>query len=221
MRLIAVLFGIVPVCTLALTLPGRNAASETLADWWVGTYDNSSQVAANSAPSVPDVPELTRTARRMTLERVTAPQLGDVVLLLHEYKAPAMATAHRARVMVLKDLGDDRIRAVQHFFKDGPTYDRKPTDAATVAAMKGEDFNFYPGCDLFFTFNPKAGRYEGGMPSRTCVYEHATDGFVYAEFDQFIWPRATWYRDRSVKIATGTVRGSIDGFAYLRFGKVD
>jgi CpeT/CpcT family (DUF1001) len=213
MRALALLLALAPAPALA------DAAQ--LADWWSGNYDNRAQVAANSAAGEPDVPELTRTARRMTIERVTAPKLGAVVVLLHEYKAPDMGVANRARVYVLKDLPDGRVRAVQHFFKDGPTYDRKPTDAAAVAAMTPGDFNFYPGCDLFFTLDAKTGRYAGGMPSRTCVYEHATDGFVYAEFDQFIWPRATWYRDRSVRIASGTVRGSIDGFSYLRFGKID
>ena len=205
---------------LLAAVPAPASADATqLANWWSGRFDNSVQIAANSAAQLPDVPELTRTARRMTLERVVAPQLGAVVLLLHEYKAPDVGIANRARVYVLKDMPDGRVRAIQHFFKDGPTYDRKPTDAAAVAAMVPADFNFYPGCDLFFTFDAATGRYAGGMATRTCVYEHPTDGFVYAEFDQFVWPTATWYRDRSVKVATGTVRGSIDGFAYLRFGK--
>ena len=207
---------------LLVLMPAPVLADATqLADWWSGRFDNSAQLAANSAAGQPNVPELTRTARRITVERVVAPQLGGVVLLLHEYKAPDMTVANRARVYVLKDLPDGRVRAVQHFFKTGPTYDRKPTGAVAVAAMKPADFNFYPGCDLFFTLDAVTGRYAGGMASRTCVYEHATDGFVYAEFDQFVWPRANWYRDRSVKVATGTVRGSIDGFTYLRFGKID
>lgn len=204
---------------LALTPTPALADAAQLADWWAGRFDNAAQVAANSAVGEPDVPELTRTARRMTVERVLAPQLGAVVLLLHEYKAPNMAVANRARVYVLKDLPDGRVRAVQHFFRDGPTYDRKPSDAAAVAAMKPTGFNFVSGCDLFFTFSAATGRYAGGMEARTCVYEHPTDGFVYAEFDQFVWPRAMWYRDRSVKIGSGKERGSIDGFAYLRFVK--
>ncbi len=198
----------------SMPAPALADAAE-LAAWWTGRYDNSAQLVEGRA----NVPELTTTARRMTVERVNAPLLGAFVVLLHEYKAPDMAVANRARVYVIKDLPDGRVRAVQHFFRDGPTYDRKPTDAAAVAAMKPGDFNFYPGCDLFFSFDKAAARYAGGMPARTCVYEHATDGFVYAEFDQFIWPGETWYRDRSIKVATGTVRGSIDGFAYLRFGK--
>ena len=205
---------------IALTPTPAYAQAAQLADWWTGRYDNRAQISANGAAGEPDVPELTRTARRMTVERIAAPRLGAVVILLHEYKAPDMAVANRARVYVLKDMPDGRVRAIQHFFRDGPTYDRKPTDAATVAAMAPADFNFYPGCDLFFTFDASIGRYAGGMPSRTCVYEHPADGFVYAEFDQFVWPGATWYRDRSVKVANGMVRGSIDGFTYLRFGKI-
>ena len=209
------------VLLLALAPAPALADAAQLADWWTGVFDNHAQVTANSAPGEPDVPELSRTARRTTVERIAAPKLGAVVVLLHAYKAPDMAIANRARVYVLKDLPDGRVRAVRHFFKDGQTYDRKPTDALAVAAKAPGDFNFYPDCDMFFAFDAKAGRYTGGMPSRMCVYEHATDGFVYAEFDQFVWPRATRYRDRSVKVATGTVRGSIDGFAYLRFRKID
>lgn len=212
MRALALLLALVPAPAFA------NAAQ--FSDWWTGTFDNRAQIAANSAPGEPHVPELTRTARTITVERLNMPALGPVVMLLNEYKAPYMGIANRSRVYVLKDLPDGRIRAVQHFFTDAPTYDRKPVTAAMATAMKPEAFRLVPGCDLFFTFDAKTGRYEGSMPPRTCVYEHATDGFVYAEFDQFVWPRATWYRDRSVKVVSGATRGSIDGFAYLRFGKV-
>jgi CpeT/CpcT family (DUF1001) len=211
MKLLALLLALAPAPAFA------DAAQ--LADWWTGSFDNRAQVAANSAPGEPDVPELTRTARRMTIERLNMPALGPVVVLLNEYKAPVMGIANRSRVYVLMNLPDGRVRAVQHFFTDAPTYDRKPVTAAMATAMPPSAFRLFPGCDLFFTYNAKTGRYEGGMPPRTCIYEHATDGFVYAEFDQFVWPRAAWYRDRSVKIATGATRGSIDGFAYLRFNK--
>jgi hypothetical protein len=204
----------------ALAPTAALADAARLTQWWTGSFTNAEQVRANSAPGEPVAEELTRTRREMRVERVIAPQLGENAVLLHEYKAPEMAVAHRARVYVLTNLPDGRIRAVQHFFRDGPTYDRAPTTAARVATMKTSDFNFFPGCDLFFSFDAATGRYAGGMPVRTCVYEHLSDGFVYAEFDQFVWPDAVWYRDRSIKVATGTVRGSIDGFTYLRFRRV-
>ena len=200
----------------AVTIPD----ARQLADWWIGRYDNRAQITANTALGQPDVPELTRTARTLTIERIAAPQLGDTVVLLQEYKAPDMTLANRSRVYVLRDQPDGRVRAVQHFFFSGPTYDRKPVDAAAVRLMKPADFTLSPGCDLYFGFDAATERWGGGMSPRTCVYEHAVDGFVYAEFDQFIGPRETWYRDRSVKVATATERGSIDGFTYLRFVKL-
>ncbi len=212
MKLLALLLALAPAPALA------DAAQ--LADWWTGKYNNSAQVTVNSTAGEPDVPELTRTARTMTIERLNMPTMGPVVVLLNEYKTADGGIANRSRVYVLKDLPDGRVRAIQHFFTDAPTYDRKPVTAAMATAMKPDSFRLVPGCDLFFTFDAKAGLYTGGMPPRTCVYEHANDGFVYAEYDQFVWQRATWYRDRSVKIASGATRGSIDGFAYLRFGKL-
>ncbi len=213
MKLLAVLLALLPAPALA------DAAQ--LADWWAGTFDNRAQIAANSVPGEPDVPELTRTARTKTIERLNMPTLGPVVVLLNEYKTADGGVANRSRVFVLQDLPDGRVRAIQHFFTDAPTYDRKPVTAAMATALTPTSFRLVPGCDLFFTFDARFGRYAGGMPPRTCVYEHAVDGFVYAEYDQLVWPRETWYRDRSVKIVTGTERGSIDGFAYLRFRKVE
>ena len=208
------------LATILALLPAPAFADVAqLANWWTGNFSSGAQVAANSVSGQPDVPELTRTLRQMTIERVIAPQLGQTGLSFHEHKAPDMAVASRARAYVNKDLPDGRVRAVQHFSRVGPTYNRKSVTAAAVPAMQSGDFTLAPRCDLFFAFNAGTGRYEGGMSPRTCVYEHAVDGFVYAESDQFIRPTETLYRDRSIKIATGGVRGSIEGFAFPRFGK--
>jgi CpeT/CpcT family (DUF1001) len=210
--------GFLLVLLVAMPVAARPSAAE-IADWWTGTWDNAAQLAANAALGLPPAPEITTTARRIPVERLAMPQLGEHVVLLQEYKAPDMAKANRSRVYVLRAEADGRVRAVQHFFTSGPTYDREPVDPAAVVRMQPKDFTLVPTCDLFFVWDAKHGRYHGAMAPRACEYRHETDGMVYAEFDQFIWPGHFWYRDRSVKIPSGVERGAIDGFQYLRFAK--
>jgi hypothetical protein len=211
--------GVFLLCVLlAAPLAARPSARE-IADWWTGSWDNAAQLAANAALGLPPAPEITTTARRITVERLAMPQLGAHVVLLQEYKAPDLAKANRSRVYVLREEADGRVRAVQHFFTTGPTYDRAPVDPAMVVKMGAKDFTLVPGCDLFFVWDAKNARYHGAMAPRACEYRHETDGMVYAEFDQLLWPGHFWYRDRSVKIPSGVERGAIDGFQYLRFAR--
>ncbi len=111
------------------------------------------------------------------------------------------------------------MRAEQHFFRGGPTYDRPPLAAARVQALGPEAFERHPGCDLFFTAEPELDRFRGRMDPGACRYRHPQDGEVCADFEMLLLPDQLWYRDRSVRLADGTVRGEIDGFSWLLFDR--
>jgi hypothetical protein len=191
-----------------------------ISDFWIGRFDNHLQVANNIELGEPVAPEMTREKREMKVEKLDAPQFGKTVLFLEEYKETSPNLAHRQRVMTLTwDEKLQKVRVNQFFFKQGSAYDRKPLESSVVAKMSLENFEHIDRCDLFLAWDTKLSRYSGGMIPRACTYQHPVDGEVYAEFDMLLWKNGLWYRDRSLRVGNGTVRGEIDGFSWLRFKK--
>lgn len=213
------------VCLLPLPAgaqPQPDAAIEEIARRWVGQYDNHRQVAGNIERGQPAAPELTRERRTMAVYRLDAPQFGSTVLYFEEFRAGAPAVAHRQRLVTLvAEPQSGQIRAQQWFFVSGPTYDRKPMDPARVARLSPADFRRIPECDLFFVHEATLDRYRAAMKPRACEYDHEVDGRVYADFEMLLYPQQHWYRDRSLRVRDGSVRGEIDGFSWLLFDRSD
>ncbi|MEA5391069.1 CpcT/CpeT family chromophore lyase [Cyanobium gracile UHCC 0139] len=189
---------------------------------WQGSFHNRRQVAANLARGGPAAPELTRELRTLVVERLPAPQLGEVVLYFQEFRASAPHLAHRQRVVVLRqDQERGAVRAEQLFFRGGPTYDRPPLAASLVADLGPEAFDRHPGCDLFFAAEQALDRFRARMDPGACRYRHPQDGEVCAEFEMLLHRDQLWYRDRSLRLADGSVRGEIDGFSWLLFDRAE
>ena len=196
------------------------AQLETIAARWQGSFHNRRQVVASLARGGPVAPELTRELRSMEVERLQAPQLGEVVLYFQEFRASAPHLAHRQRVVVLReDPGRGSIRAEQLFFRGGPTYDRPPLAASLVQTLGPEAFDRHPGCDLYVEAEPALDRFRARMDPGACRYRHPQDGEVCADFEMLLHPDQLWYRDRSLRLADGSVRGEVDGFSWLLFDR--
>ncbi len=188
--------------------PGPADQIREIAARWVGEYDNHLQVRSNLDRSGAARPELTRARRELQVTRLDAPRLSETVLYFQEFIATKPGLAHRQRVVSL--VWDDvaqQVRADQLFFK-GSRYDREPLPDA---------FFRKPFCDLFFTWEPEQERYRGSMVRGSCVSEHPQDGMVYAEYEMLLYGDELWYRDRSIKLSTNSIRGEIDGFSWLLF----
>jgi hypothetical protein len=189
---------------------------------WTGDFSNQRQVNANIARGEPAMPELTRDARKMSVVLLNAPQLGSTVLFFEEMRLANVEIAQRQRVVSLVfDEKEKKVRAQQYFFNAGPTYDRKPLDPLLVAAKPKSAFRHEDKCDLYFVWEEKHNRYRGSMQPKTCEYNQPPDGMVYADFEMLLMPSELWYRDRSIKLADGKIRGEIDGFSWLLFDKRD
>ena len=187
---------------------------------WCGSFNNRRQVEANVARGEPMAPELTREHRSMEVLRLEAPQLGEHVLFFEEIRESRPELAHRQRVMVLVDDSERKCpRAQQLFFRTGPTYDRPRIEPEAVARMVRTDFRHEDGCDLFFSHEDDLDRFRASMLPGSCRYDHAVDGPVVAEFDMLLHRDQLWYRDRSIRVADGRVRGEIDGFSWLLFDR--
>lgn len=191
-----------------------------IAQQWTGSFDNRRQVAATLSMGGPQTPERTTELRSVTVEPLPEGPFAGPALLLQEVRGSRPDVAHRQRVHVLRwDAEAGAVRVEQHFFKEGPTYDRKPKTVDAVAKLSAAAFDHIARCDLFLRWDPATQRFAGGMAPRACVYEHPKGGEVYAEFDMLLWPGDYWYRDRSVLTASGAPKGEIDGFGWLRFEK--
>ncbi|MEB3168521.1 MAG: CpcT/CpeT family chromophore lyase [Synechococcaceae cyanobacterium] len=210
--------------------PTALAAVNTVAQLWCGRFDNSRQVQANLARGGPAMPELSREHRALEVVRLAAPQLGSVVLYLQECRETVPLRAHRQRVMRLRPApaaGADAahgsggmVLVEQLFFGDGPTYDRPLLAADQVAGLGEEAFQRYPGCDLLVWQEPALQRWRGEMRPGACRYQHPIDGEVCAEFAMLLSEGQHGYRDRSLRLADGSIRGEVDGFSWLLFDRL-
>jgi hypothetical protein len=203
-------------CAIAGKSPEQAIAE--IASRWAGEFDNHRQVQANLERAGAAAPELTREKREMRVWRLDAPQLGRTVLYYEENRGSQPGRAHRQRVVSLVwDAARQQVRAEQLFFNSGPTYDRAPLTPASVAKLTRNDFTHRDTCDLYFEWQEKEQRYRGSMLPQACKYLHEVSGMVYAEFDMLLYADELWYRDRSMIIASGAIRGEIDGFSWLLF----
>ena len=199
--------------------PGEQIAA--ILALWSGVFDNGRQVAATLARGGPVAPELPRERRRLEVQRLEAPQLGQALLFLQEFRASRPELAQRQRLLALVwDGGQQAVRAEQLFFADGPTYDRPPLATAEVAALPPEAFVRHPGCDLFFRWEAEQARWRAAMLPGACRYCHPGDGDVVADYEMLLREGQLWYRDRSLRVADGSVRGEIAGFSWLLFDRL-
>lgn len=196
-------------------------AVEAIAALWIGRFANARQVEASLARGGSAAPELTREHRMLEVVRLEAPQLGEVILYLQEFRASVPGLAHRQRVLRLRvDDDGEGVRAEQLFFQDGPTYDRPPLAATHVSGLEAGAFTRYPGCDLTFRPDPPYNRWRGAMQPGACRYLHPDDGDVCAEFAMLLSAEQLWYRDRSLRLRDGGIRGEVDGFSWLLFDRL-
>jgi len=210
--------------TAAAMPPPLGAPGESIAAilaLWQGCFDNGRQVAATLARGGPAAPELPRERRWLEVQRLEAPQLGQEVLVLQEFRASRPELAQRQRVLSLVwEEARQAVRAEQLFFATGPTYDRPPLVAEAVAALPPEAFVRHPGCDLFFRWEGEQQRWRAAMLPGACRYCHPGDGEVVVEYEMLLQKDQLWYRDRSLRVADGSVRGEIDGFSWLLFDRL-
>ncbi len=194
---------------------------QTFADYWTGSFSNERQARAERLNREPDYPEAVRLVRDMRVHRLDAPAIGDVVLFLEEIRTDQPQLAHRQRVMSLlwrESTGE--IEVEQLFTSLDQAYDRPFLPPGEVAQLRRADLFPVAECNLFFRWEPENERFKGGMRPRACRYEHPQSGPVYAEFDMVLDRHRLWYRDRSIKLADGSIRGEIDGFSWLRFDRL-
>ena len=208
--------------SLSAAEPTPGAAKiERFAAYWTGAFSNERQVAAERYSLDPDYPEASRLTRDIRVYRLDAPAIGTTVLYLEEVKMDQPEKAHRQRVMTFLWHADRaEIEVQQLFFSTELAYDRPFLPPEAVRQMRREDFAEVPGCNLFFVWDEALERFKGGMRPRQCEYEHPGSGLVYAEFDMILDRHRLWYRDRSIKIPDGAIRGEIDGFSWLRFDRL-
>jgi hypothetical protein len=196
------------------------ARIEEFVTLWTGHFSNERQVLATKLAGQEAYAGAINLLRDIRVRRVEAPEIGPLVLFLEEVKADRPDVAHRQRVMTFRLLPETQeVQVEQLFFSMTLTYDRPFLDPSEVAKMKRADFTHVEACDLFFRWNAEQSRFEGGMRPRLCEYDHPESGRVFAEFDMTLSRDALSYRDRSIILATGAIRGEIHGFSWIVYDR--
>ncbi|MEM9881100.1 MAG: chromophore lyase CpcT/CpeT [Pseudomonadota bacterium] len=137
-----------------------------LTDWFEGEFDNEEQrwfhwrSRAKGEPAV----------RIHTIhKRMNAPQFGDHVFYVEEYKDNDPADLVRQRIVIFSaQPTDTAIRMQQGFFKDAKSLIGAHNDPEKFTQLKKKDVFFMDSCDVFFTRD--AAQFKGAMKDKACVF---------------------------------------------------
>jgi hypothetical protein len=179
-------------------------ARDALAELWTGTYDISEELLASEDDASPLAPLIEQQRVQINIRRIPLPWLGSHVLYVEEspYEEPFEL---RRRVLLALEPPDrdGTIRAHQ--------YTRK-TETPNAGALREEDIESIPGCDLFL--RREGGQYRGGTRGRDCL-EHDPNGARWLDYRVVIGDGLFWYRKRRLTLPKDELVEEIAGFPHV------
>lgn len=141
---------------------------------------------------------------QINIRRIALPWLGSHVLYVEEspYDEPFEL---RRRVLLSLEPPDRNgtIRVRQ--------YTRSP-EAPGTGALRAEDVDSMPGCDLFL--KREGGQYRGGTHGRQCL-EHGASGARWLDYRVVIGDGLFWYRKRRLTLPKDELIEEIAGFPHV------
>lgn len=161
-----------------------------LTDWFAGEFDNEEQLwfhrRSRSSGEAP--------IRIHTIHApIEAPQFGDHVFYVEEYKDNDPEQVYRQRLVIFSsDLEENAIRVRQGFFKKPEKWRGAYAAPEKFRKLKEKDVFFIDACDVFM--RRKADQFEGGMKPKECVFGEG-DKERYSVHDLMISESKFWRTD--------------------------
>ena len=195
--------------------------------WWPGTYNNDRQVAEVEA----QMGEENFTGEVWRLDgsgmggylnvtshylRLDAPDIGENVLYVEEYRDGQPGETYRQRVYTLSvDEEEQVIRVNLANFQDREKYIGAYSDIAMLDGVTRDDLAPFPEiCDLIV--EQRGNRYHMRMRTNACAF-----GGQAFSYEAVITGDAFWFRDKIVRLEDDTVVMTMANFNFHKSDRVE
>jgi hypothetical protein len=166
----------------AHTKADLNAQLKLLMEWWPGDYDNNEQIVRQSGGGLSAQTDKPFYRLHTVFKRVNAPQFGENVLYVEEWKNNNPNDIARIRLYSLSV--DEAAGAILVKF---------------ISPLKPENLVRDP-CNVHL--NWEGGQFRGGMKERSC---NANDDTEWFQYQIIVGPRYYWSRDRRFAYADNRI----------------
>lgn len=170
-----------------------------LVDWFAGDFDNEEQRWYEADPRSATAEEERVLRLHVSHRRIEAPEFGEHVFYVEEYKdADPDAVIRQRLVIFTSDLEAGAIRMQQGFFKEADKYLGSNLDPAPLTNLNADDVFFIDDCDVFWT--RVAGQFQGAMKAKQCVFGEG-DERRYSVHDLYLAQDKYWRVDSTFLVA--------------------
>ncbi|MCB2106042.1 MAG: hypothetical protein KDE14_00020 [Rhodobacteraceae bacterium] len=186
----------------AYTKADLNAQLKLLMQWWPGDYDNNEQIVRQSGGGLAKAVDTPFYRLHTVFKRVDAPQFGENVLYVEEWKNNDPNDIARIRLYSLSI--DEAAGAILVKFitpRDTKALAGAHADPSKVEKLSAKDVReFSDACNVYLYW--EGGQFRGGMNEKSC---NANDGKEWFQYQIVVGPRYYWSRDRRLTYADSTV----------------
>ncbi|MDX2222063.1 MAG: CpcT/CpeT family chromophore lyase [Rhodospirillaceae bacterium] len=186
----------------AHTKADLNAQLKLLMEWWPGDYDNNEQIVRQSGGGLSAQTDKPFYRLHTVFKRVNAPQFGENVLYVEEWKNNDPNDIARIRLYSLsvdEKEGAILVKFISPLKPENLVGAHK--DLSKVEKLTRDDVRvFRDPCNIYL--NWEGGQFRGGMKERSC---NANDDKEWFQYQIVVGPRYYWSRDRRFAYADNRV----------------
>ena len=221
---------LVLACLGAMPATAQSPLEQDLAQimaWWPGSYNNDTQVAEVEARMGEDnftgeVWRIDNSGMGGYLNvtshyiRLDAPEIGENVLYVEEYRDGEPGETYRQRVYTLSvDEEEEVIRVNLANFKDREKYIGAYRDISMLDGITSDDLSPFPEiCDLIA--EQRGNRYHMRMRTNACAF-----GGQAFSYEAVITGDAFWFRDKIVRLEDDTIVMTMANFNFHKLDRVE
>ncbi len=170
-----------------------------LSAWFEGEFDNAEQEWFELDPRSATPKERLSTRLHTLHRRLDAPQFGEHVFYVEEYKDANPEDVIRQRLVIFSTHADGSgIRMQQGFFKDASKVLGAYDDTSKLANLGTADVVFLDNCDV--TWQRSAEQFVGRMAVKQCVFGEGADR-RYSVHDLILGSNKYWRIDSTYRVS--------------------
>ena len=184
-----------------------------LVERWSGVYDSLEELIFDQTGATALAFDASLRVRTIVAP-VSLPWLGTSVLYLEEF---LQDDPDRPRRLVLLRLsgepgGPAAVHVRQFTFRDPERWRRLYADATLLGALRAQDLEQIPGCDLLLV--PEGEQFQGGTLGHECI-DSADARERYVDYRLLVGRDLYWYRKRLVRLADDQLLQESVGFEWF------
>ncbi len=166
-------------------------------DWVGGTYDNSAQLAADVANTVPDNKKHTPHHQILTL--VTINDFDGVTFFAQSGDGATEAVLGAGLQHFYPDSDSGMVKMRFHFFKESKRFIDAHLDLSILESVTLDDVRFNEGCEFYLSKSEDGSELRGAMKEDSCYFTSQANGQKIHHIDELVirpgeyWNNARFY----------------------------